>query len=287
MLSKLPTSIAIFGPGLMGASLLMALRAKSPDTRLGAWGRRDEALGQLHALGLVDFASTDAREVAAQTEGAILCVPVDKMTDVARNIAGALPAGAVVTDVGSVKFSIVRDLEKIFRGVADFVGSHPMCGSEATGLSAARPDLYAGAVCVVTPTATSSLDAVDKVVDLWKTVGGREKIMTPEEHDRATALASHVPHVAAAALVELLFSSDEAARELCASGFRDTTRVASGSPSLWEAILRENRREVAVGLDGLAKLLQSFAAHLEAGDMKKVREVLEAARDHRAELLGS
>lgn len=287
MLSNLPTSIAVFGPGLMGASLLMALRAKSSATRLGAWGRRDEALEELHKLGLVDFASTDAAEVAAQTECAILCVPVDKMTDIARAMAGALPAGAVVTDVGSIKISIVRDLEKIFRGGAEFVGSHPMCGSEATGLSAARPDLYEGAVCVVTPTVTSSPEAVNKVVALWKAVGGREKIMTPEEHDRAAALASHVPHVAAAALVELLFSSDESARELCASGFRDTTRVASGSPSLWEAILQENRHEVASGLGGLAKLLQAVAAHLEAGDMKKVRELLEAARAHRAELLGS
>lgn len=287
MLSKLPTSIAIFGPGLMGSSLLMALRAQSPHTRLGAWGRRGEALEQLRELGLVDFASTDADEVAAQTECAVLCLPVDKMTDVARAMTAALPAGAVVTDVGSVKTSIVRDLDKVFRGGAEFVGSHPMCGSEATGLSAARPDLYEGAVCVVTPTVTSSPEAVDKVVALWKTVGGREKIMTPEEHDRAAALASHVPHVAAAMMVELLFSSDESARELCASGFRDTTRVASGSPSLWEAILRENRHEVAAGLDALAKLLQSVAECLEAGDMKKVRELLEAARDHRAELLGS
>jgi prephenate dehydrogenase len=111
--------------------------------------------------------------------------------------------------------------------------------------------------------------------------------MTPEEHDRAAALASHIPHVAAAALVELLFAGHEAARELCASGFRDTTRVASGSPSLWESILEANRHEVAGGLNDLATLLQSVASSLDAGEMKNVRELLEAARFHRAELLGS
>lgn len=271
----------------MGASLLMALRGKAPDVRLGAWARRSEVLEELQSLGLVDFVSTDVREVARSAKCAVLCVPVDQMPNLAREIVGALPAGAVVTDVGSVKATVVSDLEKIFSGHSDFVGSHPMCGSEATGLSAARPDLYEKAVCVVTPTPTTSTDAVDRVVSLWKAVGGRCEMMSPEEHDRAAALASHVPHVAAAALVELLFAGHEAARELCASGFRDTTRVASGSAALWEAILQANRREVASGLNDLAAILRSLASSLEAGEMKKVREFLESARAHRAELLGS
>lgn len=271
----------------MGASLLMALRVKAPTVRLGAWARRCEVLSELQALGLVDFSSSDVHEVARQAECAVLCVPVDQMPNLAREMVGALPHGALVTDVGSVKTVLVSELEKIFSGRAEFVGSHPMCGSEAAGLSAARPDLYEKAVCVVTPTPRTSPEAVDKVVSLWKAVGGRAKMMTHEEHDHAAALASHIPHVAAAALVELLFADQPSARELCASGFRDTTRVASGSAALWEAILQANRREVASGLNDLAAILRSLASSLEAGEMKKVREFLESARAHRAELLGS
>jgi len=276
------SSVAIFGPGLMGASLLMALRERCPNTRLGAWARRAEALTELQERGLVDFVSTDAAKLASEAEAAVLCVPVDRLDEVAQAMAPGAGACAVVTDVGSVKQTVVGDLEKIFQAHGNFIGSHPMCGSEEAGLAAARANLYEGALCVVTPTDISRASAVESVEALWRSVGARTTRLDPREHDRAAALASHVPHVAAAALVELVASGGPAPTELCAGGFRDTTRVAAGLPDLWTAILQANRKEVADGLVRLSDLLQETARALENNDTNKVHALLKSARRHRA-----
>jgi prephenate dehydrogenase len=281
-MSSPPSSVAIFGPGLMGASLLMALRERCPAVRLGAWARRAEALKELQECGLADFVSTDAAKVASEAELAVLCVPVDRLAEAAQAMAPGVGSGAVVTDVGSVKQTVVGDLEKIFQAHGNFVGSHPMCGSEEAGLAAARADLYEGALCVVTPTEASTASAVERVEALWRSVGARTTRLAPDEHDHAAALASHVPHVAAAALVELVAAGGPAAAELCAGGFRDTTRVAAGLPDLWTAILQANRHEVAAGLVRLSDLLQETARALENHDTNKVRALLESARQHRA-----
>ncbi len=281
-----PDSVAIYGPGLMGASLLMALRARCPSMKLGAWARREDALEELRARGLVDFSSTDPAAVAADSAVVVLCLPVDKMAGVASSLAGALRADAVVTDVGSVKHSVVDELESCFQVGGNFVGSHPMCGSEEAGLAAARPDLYAGAVCVVTPTSRSRPEVVRSVRNLWELVGARVLEMDPAEHDRAAALASHVPHVAAAMLVELAWADASPARALCAGGFRDTTRVASGPADLWTAILALNRAEVARGLGLAAEQLQAMKSALEQNNFDEVKLFLESAAHHRRQIIG-
>jgi len=284
-MNALPDSVAVFGPGLMGGSLLMALRARSPRTKLGAWARKVEAIEELKARGLVDFGATDAADVARQTELAVLCLPVDRMEEISSAIKGALPAGSVVTDVGSVKKNIVDSLEKIFSGGASFVGSHPMCGSEETGLTAARPDLYEDALCVVTPTSQSQDAALQVVEDLWRTVGARTLVMSPDEHDCAAALVSHLPHVVAAMLVEVVFAGHPEFRELCAGGFRDTTRIAAGSPELWTAILSSNRSEVVATLDRFGASLAEVRAALGSDDKQAIHNFLADAARHRAEIL--
>ncbi len=281
-MSALPTSVAVFGPGLMGGSLLMALRAHSPQTKLGAWARRPEVIGELESRGLIDFGGTAAGEVAARSGLAVLCLPVDRLDDIAAAIEPALPPEAVVTDVGSVKQPVVEALEKIFTQTGSFVGSHPMCGSEEAGLSAARADLYEGAVCVITPTNRSRRDAVQSVADLWQVVGARTVEMDPAQHDRAAAVVSHVPHVAAALLVELVCAEDPHFRDLCAGGFRDTTRIASGSAELWAAILSSNRREVSAALQKFGDSLAEARQLLEKNDVPALRSLLERAAEHRA-----
>jgi len=274
-------TIAIFGPGLMGGSLLMALRRRSPQTQLRVWGRRAEALEELQKRGLGDVFSTDAAEAAQGADFVVLCVPVDKLAETARAAAGGIASTCVVTDVGSVKGTVVDELEKVFATHGNFVGSHPMCGSEAAGLEAAREDLYENALCVVTPTARSNAQATARTEAFWKSVGCRVLETTPDLHDRAAALVSHVPHVAAAALVNLLAGENEETAAMCAGGFRDTTRVASGSPDLWAAILCQNRDETVRGLEKLGDIMNSFKAAVKAGDMPGVAALLARARDTR------
>ena len=280
-----PANIAIFGPGLMGGSLLMALRKHSPGQRLSVWARRQTAVDDVLNRGLADSGSTDAAAVACGAGCLVLCLPVERMHETAVSIADAVSSDALVTDVGSVKGSVVCELEDIFPRHGNFVGSHPMCGSEEAGLSAARADLYEGATCVVTPTARSRPDLVKQACGLWATVGGRIRQMNPARHDRAASLVSHVPHVAAAALVELVGAESPDVRELCAGGFRDTTRVASASPELWTGILSLNRTEAARGLGELADLLASVKKALEEDRLDDVRSLLSAAAAHRGEIL--
>ena len=283
-MNALPASVAVFGPGLMGGSLLMALRERAPQTKLGAWARRPEVIRELESRGLIDFGGISAEEVAAQSGLAVLCLPVDRLAELSKVIEAALPPDAMVTDVGSVKQPVVEELEKIFARHGSFVGSHPMCGSEEAGLIAARADLYEGALCVVTPTPHSRPEALSAVTEFWRLVGARTIEMDPAEHDRAAAVVSHVPHVAAALLVELVCEEEPRFRDLCAGGFRDTTRIASGSPELWSAILSSNRHEVASALRKLGDSVTKVREALEKNDVRALRGFLANAAAQRARI---
>ena len=278
-------TIAIFGPGLMGGSLLMALRQRSPQTRLHVWGRRVEALAELRSRGLADACSTEAAEIARGADFAVLCVPVDKLAETARAASAGFNDDCIVTDVGSVKGAVVAELEEIFSARGSFVGSHPMCGSEASGLAAARADLYEDALCVVTPTARTRPESAKRTELFWKSVGCRVALMTPDAHDRAAALVSHVPHVAAAALVALLENESKETMAMCAGGFRDTTRIASGSPELWADILCQNRAATEQGLRKLSGILEAFQTAVKANDLPGVAALLARARDTRRAIL--
>lgn len=259
----------------------MALRRRTPETQLRVWARRNEALEEVRARGLADVCSTDTAPLAAGCDAVVLCLPVDKMGAMAREIAGSLGPDTLVTDVGSVKRPVVAGLEQVFSKNRNFVGSHPMCGSEEAGLTAARADLYEGSTCVVTPTPDSRPDLVGRAIALWESVGAKVVTMDTGRHDRAAALVSHVPHIAAAALVNLVGAEAKDVGQLCAGGFRDTTRVASGSPDLWVSILSSNRAETARGLGEFAEIIGAAKKALEEGRMEDVRAILERAADQR------
>lgn len=279
--------IAILGPGLMGGSLLMALRQRYPDIRLSVWARRQEALDIVMQRGLADFGSLEVEEVVRGAENVILCVPVERMKELAASCVHVISEDALVTDVGSVKRTVVEELEEVFSCHGNFVGSHPMCGSEEAGLAAARADLYEGATCVVTPTSQTRSTLLEQAIAFWEMVGARVVSMNPARHDRAAALVSHIPHIAAAALVELVGTESEDVSALCAGGFRDTTRVASGSPELWTGILSLNRQEITQGLEELMAILSSIKMALEQNNLVAVNKLLAVAAARRAKILNS
>ena len=201
----------------------------------------------------------------------------------------ALKPGAIVTDVGSVKGSVVRDLESLVaKAGAHFVGSHPMAGAEKMGVAAARADLFVGAVCVVTPTRKSNPAAVRKVEQLWKSVGARLLRLTPEAHDELVSRSSHLPHVVAAQLANLILSPEHPKEQgmLCANGFRDTTRIASSSPEMWRDIALANRQNLARALETFARgSAEISGARLGAGTREAVARFFEQARERREQLV--
>ncbi len=276
--------VTLVGVGLLGGSLGLALRKRRLAGSVVGFVRREVSVGECKQVGAVSLATTDLRSAVEGAELIVLCTPIAQMRPLVEQMLPALKRGAVVTDVGSVKGSVVRDLESLLaKAGAHFVGSHPMAGSERTGVAAARADLFANAACVITPTRCSNKAAVRKVQQLWKSVGSRILRLTPEVHDDLVSRSSHLPHVVAAHLASLVLSPGHPNEQgmLCANGFRDTTRIASGSPEMWRDIAVANRENLMRALAGFVDGLSDFRRALRKGDERAILDFFEQARQRR------
>jgi prephenate dehydrogenase len=279
-------TVAILGPGLIGGSLALALAERGLADRLMIYARSPHALDAIRTAGVAAELTGNPNEAVREADVVILCVPIEAMPALVLEMRGALKPTALVTDVGSVKGSVVRDLEPLLEDRALWIGSHPMAGSEQTGFNAARADLFEGAPVIVTPTKQTRPGVEQRAEEFWRALGARVVHLSPEVHDRYVAQISHVPHLLAAALV---CHASEEARKLAAGGFRDTTRVASGSPELWVEILSANAQPVAEELEALITHLKALKSHLESSPPAVLKSVLQttlaAARDARAKIV--
>ena len=274
--------VGLVGVGLLGGSLGLALRERRLAAHVAGFVRRSASIGECLRHGAVDSASTDLDGIVQDADLVVLCTPVGQMAELARRIGPLLSPNAVVTDVGSVKQGVVAAvLQSLPPG--RFVGSHPMAGSELTGVAAARADLFAHARCVITPTPDSHPDAIATLHHLWSGVGAVPIEMNPAEHDALVARSSHLPHVLAAVLARNVLApgQPDSLLDLCASGFRDTTRVASGSPEMWRDIVLENRNSLLEALRNWSSDLAAFTRALEASDAAALEQFLLEARDRR------
>lgn len=263
----------------------MALRALPDPPTVGAWARRAETVEQLQLGACVDSASSDLETVIDGADLVVLATPVGAMPDLARRVVECPGFGeaTVVTDVGSVKRSVVEKLEPIFEagGRGRFVGSHPMAGSEKTGVEAARVDLFEGAVCLVTPSPATDSAALAAVEGMWRALGMRTLCLDAAEHDRAVARISHLPHLSAAALVLAALDADAEVAALAGPGFRDSTRIASGAPEMWAEILLENREAVSEEVRRLQARLGETLAFLDKVNEEDLRRFLAEAKRRR------
>ena len=244
--------ITIIGVGLLGGSIGLAARKRRVAGEIAGFVRREKTVAECEKFGAADFATTDLLAAVSNADLIILCTPLSQMRPLAEQFLPALKRGAIVTDVGSVKAGVVRELESLVsKAGAHFVGSHPMAGAEKTGVAAARVDLFENAVCVLTPTKKSNAAAVRKLEQFWKSLGARVVKLPPEQHDLLVSRSSHLPHVVAAALANLVLNPANPKQQaaLCAAGFRDTTRIASGSPEMWRDIALANRKNLSRSVD--------------------------------------
>jgi prephenate dehydrogenase len=276
-------TIAILGTGLMGASLGLALKRREVPVRIHAYARRKETCDAALERGVADAAFDDPAEAVCGADVVVLCVPVLTIPELAKACRAGFKKGAVVTDVGSTKACLNSLMEEVLADTgAEFIGSHPICGSEQQGIEAGDADLYEGAVTVVTPHALAEQGSVEKISSLWKSVGSSVTVMDAKEHDCILAATSHLPHVVAAALA--LSAGDNGL--FCGSGFRDTTRIAEGSPQVWSDIVRTNAPALKTALKSFCENLNELAVLVESGDGEKLSNWFAAARDKRKELLG-
>jgi prephenate dehydrogenase len=211
----------------------------------------------------------------------VLCTPVGLFDSLLREISPVLKPGAIVTDVGSTKRSVVKSAEKLWPNSAHFVGSHPMAGSEKRGVEFAKSDLFSGAVCITTPTDQTHPAPLQTVEQLWRDMGMKVIRMSPDEHDQRIAMVSHLPHAIAAALMAI---QDGRSMELAGKGFADTTRIAAGDPGLWRDILIDNADQIRQGIRQLGSQLQKLDEMLAAGQSDELLNWLKEAADMRLKM---
>jgi prephenate dehydrogenase len=274
-------SISLIGAGVLGGSLALALKHRQLAAKVMVRVRRESALAECRELNIADVVTQDLKEAVHGSELVILCTPLSQMAPLAAEMGPFLKQGAIVTDVGSVKGTVVRDLEPLMRQAgAVFVGGHPMAGSEKTGVAAARADLFENAVCLVTPGRQSTPEAVARVEDFWKALGGLPLRLTPEAHDELVSRSSHLPHVVAAELANYVLSPVHPKEQalVCANGFRDTTRIAAGSPEMWRDIALANRQNLGRVLGVFIEDLQEFQWALERQDVTAIEEFFAKAK---------
>jgi prephenate dehydrogenase len=276
-------TVAILGPGLIGGSLALALAERNLADKLVIYARTDKSFSTIKEKLPKAELTTNAVNAVKGADIVIFCVPIEVMFSLAQEIRDVVKPNALVTDVGSVKYSVDRDLELLLGSRSLWIGSHPMAGSDQAGFSVARADLFEGAAVVVTPTNQTRKEAEHRVEEFWKKLGARVFSLSPKDHDSYVAQISHVPHLLAAALV--CHASPEA-RKLAGGGFRDTTRVASGSPDLWTEILSANAKSVAAELGALIVHLKAIKSHLEESPevilKRSLHATLQAAQDARS-----
>lgn len=280
--------LAIIGPGLLGGSVALAARSRGIAGEVALWARRPEAVEELRSRGVAEVVSTDLSEVVDGAELVVLATPVGAVAGLLEEILPRLAEGARVTDLCSVKAAVVAvgdaAVAACGRGDIAFVGAHPMAGSDRTGFEHAREDLFVGAPCAITPGASSDPAATAMVAEFWKALGCVTLEITATEHDGRVARVSHLPHIAASALVLASIGAQPEAADLAGPGFRDTTRVAAGAAGMWAEILGENRVEVASALEGYIEELGEVLANLRGMDNGELHRFLDEARTRRSAL---
>ncbi len=274
--------LALVGTGLIGGSFALALKqAGAVRTVLGV-GRNPARLTVARELGLIDRAV--AWDEAGQADCILLALPVGETETVLRQLAPHLKPGALVTDAGSTKANVAAAARAALGArFADFVPGHPIAGSEQSGPGAARADLYRGKRVVLTPQAETRPDAVATVRALWEAAGAQVDTLDAAQHDRIFAAVSHLPHLAAFALVDELAQrpDGETFFRFAASGFRDFTRIAGSSPEMWRDIALANREALLAELDAYAGALQAVRAAVAAGDAEALLKIFTRARTAR------
>ena len=266
----------------MGASLALGLKKRGFSGRILGYARREETRTFALEGGVVDAVFSDPSDAVREADIVVVCVPIWSIATLAEQIIPALKPGAVVTDVGSTKSELLKTMEPLFKdSTAHFVGSHPIAGSEKTGIEAGNPDLYEGRLTVVCPS-----EGASAISALWKSVGSEVVEMSPAEHDAMLASTSHLPHMVAAALTRSVAEGNPAGKaDFCGTGFKDTTRVASGSADMWVDIIDTNRAALEAELDRFHEELQGLIAILRSGDGTDIRNWLETAAAHRNQIL--
>ncbi len=277
---------AIIGVGLIGGSLGMILRRKGLASRVIGVGRRIENLKTAVELGAIDRYVVDPKDGVKDADLVVLATPVDTYDRHLKEWASCLKSGTIVTDVGSIKGGLVEQSERAMPAGVHFVGGHPIAGKEKTGVAAGSDQLFAGARCILTPTKRTNQQALEQVRIMWQEAGSIVLTMDPHLHDKILGAVSHLPHVAAFALMNALIDIRTQVPVLdlashSGGGLRDTTRIAASSPEMWRDIFLWNRDNLVAFIEAYERSLGELKRLIRTGDAAGIEKALERAKQER------
>jgi len=279
--------MTIAGVGLIGGSLALVAKRERLVDRVVGYGRTQANLDIASARGMIDLASRNPEEAARGSDLVILAVPILTMRATLEKMLPQLAPAATVTDVGSVKGWVVRELEPLIRPPMTLVAAHPIAGKETTGAAAADPELFRDRRVIITPSATSSGAAIAKIEKLWHATGARVERMDPDLHDALLARSSHLPQIVSSALAAALL--DECvgglwAAEFGAGGLRDATRLAGSSWEMWRDIFATNREALKSAMQRFGATFAEFEQTINTGDIDALENLFERGRRMRAKV---
>ena len=280
--------LAIMGVGLIGGSLALALKEAGCVGEVVGCGRGKPNLEKALERGIIDRYERDPRLAAVGADLIFLATPVQTLAQVVAEIAPVLKPGTILTDGGSVKAEVVRQIQPLVPAGVDFVPGHPIAGTEKSGAEAAFADLYRGKRCILTPTATTSATALQRVTEMWQAVGSEVVCMSVDKHDRVLAAISHLPHMVAYSLVNAVGSYDhyeENILEYSAGGFRDFTRIASADPMMWRDIALTNRDALIEMMEQFETFFAELKADVRSGQADKLFEFFMTSKQMRDAIL--
>jgi len=268
--SPLFNRLALVGFGLIGGSIARAARAQGLAGEIVTTARSEKSRNRVRELGIVDRVTESNAEAVKDADLVILCIPVGDCGPVTAEIAANLKPGAIVSDVGSVKGAVVRDMSPHLPKHVHFVPAHPVAGTEHSGPDSGFAELFVNRWCILTPPPGTDPQAVEKLKAFWAAIGAKVEVMSPEHHDMVLAITSHLPHLIAYTIVgtadELEKVTSSEVMQFSASGFRDFTRIAASDPTMWRDVFLANKDAVLEMLGTFNEDLAKLTRAIRRGD---------------------
>lgn len=271
-------TVAIIGVGLIGGSMGMEIRKKRLAKKVVGIGRHPRKLSLAKKLGAIDQSTTDFQKGVKGADLVILATPVGTFGRLMKRIKGSLKKGAILIDVGSTKAEVEKEIEDLLPEGIFYVGTHPLAGSEKSGVAFAKHNLFKNTITIICKTNKTKLKASAKIARLWKALGVKVVYTSTKLHDRIVAQISHLPHVVACGLVDCV--SGESLK-FASTGFRDTTRIASGEPVMWAEVCITNRKQIVDSINRFRASLRRLEKEIKSGNEKKLVADLKKIKNKR------
>ena len=284
-MTKLFDRVALIGIGLIGSSIAHAMRKHKLAGEITGYARSEATRAKAMEISLVDIVFPTAAETVKDADLVILCSPVGTYGELAREIGPRLSPGAILTDVGSVKGAVVRDVLPHVPRDVNFIPGHPIAGTEQSGPESGFAELFINRWCILTPLPDSDTGAVERLADFWRACGSNVEVMTPEHHDLVLAITSHLPHLIAYNIVSTAADLEEVTSseviKYSAGGFRDFTRIAASDPTMWRDVFLNNKDAVLEMLGRFSEDLSALQRAIRWGDGDMLFDVFARSRQIR------